>query len=137
MNREMSEVLVRTGAGTPMGELMRRYWVPVLLSSSDAFVFPSYTEGSPRAVLEAMACGVPVIATALAGITAIDPMGEFTRFVPRADTGALAAALDAHLRCSSAERARQGAAARARYLAHHTPEAAAGPLSALYRSVCP
>lgn len=29
----MSEVLTRTGAGTPMGELMRRYWVPALLSS--------------------------------------------------------------------------------------------------------
>jgi len=36
MNREMSEVLVRTGAGTPMGALMRRYWVPVLLASEIA-----------------------------------------------------------------------------------------------------
>lgn len=113
-----------------------REQVPVLLSSSDAFVFPSYTEGSPRAVLEAMACGIPIIATDLAGIAAVDPAGEFTRFVPRADTGALAAALDAHLQCSAAERARQGAAARTRYLTHHTPEAAAGPLVALYRSVC-
>ena len=32
MNKEMSEILVRTGPGTPMGNLMRRYWVPVLLS---------------------------------------------------------------------------------------------------------
>jgi phenylpropionate dioxygenase-like ring-hydroxylating dioxygenase large terminal subunit len=32
MNKEMSETLVRTGPGTPMGNLMRRYWVPVLLS---------------------------------------------------------------------------------------------------------
>ena len=30
MNREMSETLVRTGPGTPMGNLMRRYWVPIL-----------------------------------------------------------------------------------------------------------
>jgi nitrite reductase/ring-hydroxylating ferredoxin subunit len=36
MKKEMSEVLVRTGAGTPMGELMRRYWVPVLQSSEIA-----------------------------------------------------------------------------------------------------
>jgi phthalate 4,5-dioxygenase len=36
MNREMAETLVRTGPGTPMGKLMRRYWVPILLSSEIA-----------------------------------------------------------------------------------------------------
>jgi phthalate 4,5-dioxygenase len=33
MNREMSEALVRTGPDTPMGRLMRRYWVPAVLVS--------------------------------------------------------------------------------------------------------
>ncbi|NYT69234.1 aromatic ring-hydroxylating dioxygenase subunit alpha [Pusillimonas noertemannii] len=33
MDKQVAEVLVRTNAGTPMGELMRRYWTPVLLSS--------------------------------------------------------------------------------------------------------
>jgi phthalate 4,5-dioxygenase oxygenase subunit len=33
MNKETSEMLVRTGRDTPMGNLMRRYWVPVLMSS--------------------------------------------------------------------------------------------------------
>ena len=32
MNKEMSEVLVRVGPDTPMGRLMRRYWVPILSS---------------------------------------------------------------------------------------------------------
>lgn len=32
MDKKMSETLVRTGPGTEMGELMRRYWVPILLS---------------------------------------------------------------------------------------------------------
>jgi phenylpropionate dioxygenase-like ring-hydroxylating dioxygenase large terminal subunit len=36
MEREMAETLVRTGPGTTMGALMRRYWVPVLLSSEIA-----------------------------------------------------------------------------------------------------
>ncbi|GAB2901031.1 Rieske 2Fe-2S domain-containing protein [Paralcaligenes ginsengisoli] len=36
MNKEMSETLVRTGQGTRMGDLMRRYWVPILLSSEIA-----------------------------------------------------------------------------------------------------
>jgi phenylpropionate dioxygenase-like ring-hydroxylating dioxygenase large terminal subunit len=36
MNKETSEMLVRTGADTPMGKLMRRYWVPVLMSNEIA-----------------------------------------------------------------------------------------------------
>jgi phthalate 4,5-dioxygenase oxygenase subunit len=32
LTKEQNEQLTRTDAGTPMGELMRRYWVPVLLS---------------------------------------------------------------------------------------------------------
>jgi len=36
MDKSMSETLVRTGPGTAMGELMRRYWVPILLTSEIA-----------------------------------------------------------------------------------------------------
>ena len=36
MNKEIAETLVRTGPGTPMGNLMRRYWVPILLASEVA-----------------------------------------------------------------------------------------------------
>ena len=36
MDRQTAELLVRTGPGTAMGNLMRRYWVPVLLSSEIA-----------------------------------------------------------------------------------------------------
>ncbi|MFY7872240.1 MAG: Rieske 2Fe-2S domain-containing protein, partial [Limnohabitans sp.] len=33
MQKEMSEILTRVGPGTRMGNLMRRYWVPALMSS--------------------------------------------------------------------------------------------------------
>ncbi len=36
MNQEMSQTLTQTGPGTPMGELLRRYWVPVVASSEVA-----------------------------------------------------------------------------------------------------
>ncbi len=36
MNKEMSETLTRTGPGTLMGNLMRRYWIPVMSSSEIA-----------------------------------------------------------------------------------------------------
>lgn len=36
MNKEMSETLTLTGSGTPMGNLLRRYWVPLMQSSEIA-----------------------------------------------------------------------------------------------------
>jgi glycosyltransferase involved in cell wall biosynthesis len=39
-----------------------------LFRSADIFVYPSYHEGMPMAVIEAMACGLPIIATQVGGL---------------------------------------------------------------------
>lgn len=59
--------IARRGLGDCVRLLGRRDDVPRILKSADVFVLPSRTEGLPNAILEAMAGGVPVIATDVPG----------------------------------------------------------------------
>jgi len=67
--------------------------IPDLLASCDVFVLPSLFEGLPISVLEAMAAGKPVIATAIGGTDEAVVHGETGLLVPPADADALAAAI--------------------------------------------
>jgi L-malate glycosyltransferase len=87
-----------------------------LLSEADIFVHPSYTEGSSNAVLEAMAHGVPVVATDVGGVRELIGM-EAGFVVPPHDPAALARALEEMLR-DEGLRAHAGASGRARAQGH-------------------
>ncbi len=64
-----------------------------LYSTANLFLFPSRHEGMPNAVLEAMASGLPVIATRIAGNEELVVDGETGALVPAEDVDALREAL--------------------------------------------
>jgi len=64
--------------------------LPAYYALMDIFVHPSLRDGMPNAVLEAMACEVPVIATPVGGIPDVIKDGTNGRIIPVNDAGALA-----------------------------------------------
>jgi glycosyltransferase involved in cell wall biosynthesis len=69
--------------------------VPEMLSACDLFALASHWEGAPMAVIEAMATGLPVVATAVGGVPELVVDGETGLLTPPDDAQALAAALAA------------------------------------------
>ena len=83
------------------------------MRSLDVFVLPSLTEGTPNSIIEAMAHGLPVVATSVGGIPDVVTR-ETGILVPPEDTEALAEAIRV-LAADPALRAQMGRAAKERY----------------------
>jgi glycosyltransferase involved in cell wall biosynthesis len=60
---------------------------------ASVFALPSYTEGTPNVLLEAMSANVPVVATAVGGIPELATDGRNALLVPAGNPGAMANAL--------------------------------------------
>src|SRR5882724_2333350 len=82
-----------------------------LMATCDLFVLNSTYEGFPHVVLEAMALGLPVVATAVGGTPEVVENGRNGRLIPAPDGGALQEALSTLVSCPQ-ERQRLAAAAR-------------------------
>jgi hypothetical protein len=84
------------------------------LAAADLFVLPSLTEGFPKALVEAMAAGIPAVASGVGAIPMILGLeGEHGRVIPPGNVDALVAALAA-LGADPARRSRLGQNARRR-----------------------
>lgn len=106
--------LVYVGEGPCRAPLLARAWeldiearvrlagamphavLPDWFRAADLLCLPSHNEGVPNVVLEAMACGTPVVATRVGGIPEVVP-NHAGRLVPLGDAAALADALAAAL----------------------------------------
>jgi glycosyltransferase involved in cell wall biosynthesis len=90
-----------------------RHDAPRVLASFDAFVLSSRSEGLPLALLEAMACALPIVATDVGGVADVVDHGRAGVLVPPRDEEALRRAM-ARLVGDRGAAAELGARARAR-----------------------
>lgn len=112
---EIEREIARTGARVQL--LGERDDVPEQLAASHVFVLSSRSEGLPLSILEAMAAGLPVIASDVGGVPELVADGETGFVVPVGDEDALREALR-RLVADSKLRARMGAASRRRAQEH-------------------
>ncbi|MFN8490925.1 MAG: glycosyltransferase [Caldilineaceae bacterium] len=91
--------------------------IPGLLPALDVLASASLWEGMPMVILEAMAAGLPVVATNVGGTPDVVVAGETGLLVPPADPAALAAALE-RVAADGAGRQRMGTAGRQRVEQH-------------------
>lgn len=117
-------------AGWVAGEKKAR-----LLTGADAFVLPSYIEGVPISLLEAMSYGLPVITTGVGGIPNIVSEGVNGFMIRPGDTAAFADCLDKL--ASSAEMRKKMGEAGMRMCAKHLPEDAERKLKTIYMKFTP
>jgi colanic acid/amylovoran biosynthesis glycosyltransferase len=103
------------------------------LDASHALILPSFAEGLPVVIMEAMAAGRPIIATAIAGIPEL-VTPDTGWLVPAGDAAALADAIRTLAATPPPQRAQMGRAARARVLARHDIDAQAEKLTLLIAS---
>jgi len=115
--------------------LGKRDDVHEILGASDLFVCPSvWDEALGYVILEAMAVGLPAVASRVGGIPEVVAEGETGLLVPPRDPGALAAAID-QLLADPAARERMGRAARRAVEARFSLDQAIDRTIALYQEL--
>lgn len=108
--------------------------IPEILSTLDIFVLPSLSEGMPNAVLEAMACGIPVIATSVGGVPEVIEDGKNGILITSKDKESLIQALTKLIQ-DREKRYRLGVEGRRRVLSHFSLKKMVSEYQTLYESL--
>ena len=131
LRAQVAEVLDASGAGEFAWLPGERDDVARIMRGLDLFVLPSLGEGISNTVLEAMASGLPVIATAVGGNSELVDGARTGCLVPRADPAAMANAMLRYYN-DPEECRRQGKEARAIVESRFSMSAMVGSYLALY-----
>lgn len=131
---ELDETIGRSVHADRIHVLGHRDDVPDLLAGADVFAFPSRYEGLGGAVIEAMALGLPIVATRIPALVEVLDEGDNADLVPVDDPRSLADALE-NLLSDPARRRRYGAHSRIVFERCFTLERSASRMAHLYRRV--
>jgi glycosyltransferase involved in cell wall biosynthesis len=130
---ERAALEVRVGA-LPDVRLLGAVRNPVpYLQAADCYTLPSFSEGLPNSLVEALATGVPCVATRIGGSSEVLDHGRLGWLVPPGNASALAEAIVAALRLDPAQRNQRAAAGRAHVQEQYSLETNADRLHGLYR----
>ena len=108
--------------------------IPVLLSAADIFVFPSLYEGAAGAVVEAMALGLPIVASDIPSIREIVEPGRNGILVEPGSPEKLAKAIDLLME-DKEKRALFGRRSREIFLERYTSDRSMSRMIVLYEEV--
>lgn len=90
----MIKAITDRGRADAMTGPLARSEVYANLAESDVYVFPTWTEGQPFTVIEALSSGVPIVASDIQAISAMISDGENGRLLPMTDATAFADAIE-------------------------------------------
>ncbi len=137
MRPQIEQKIARLGLGNHVeitgwisGEMVEQQ-----LLRSRALVLPSFAEGLPVVIMEAMALARPVITTYVAGIPELVRQGESGWLVPASDVQALAEVMAACLDATPEELLQMGQRGRERVLLRHNVDTEAAKLAALFAAL--
>jgi glycosyltransferase involved in cell wall biosynthesis len=105
------------------------------IAAARALVLPSFAEGLPVVIMEAMALKRPVVSTFVAGIPELVSTGEQGVLIPAGDVAALAGAMRVCLETPAEKLRQMGIAGRQRVMARHNVDNEAEKLLGYFRAV--
>jgi glycosyltransferase involved in cell wall biosynthesis len=132
--REMEALAAALGIADRIRFMGQRMDVDQILAASQGFLLVTNWEGFPLSILEAMRAGLPVIASAVGGVSESVLDGDTGYLIPKGDVERLRKRI-AELVSDPALRSRLGARGRQHYEQHFTLESAVSKTLAVYQDV--
>ncbi len=135
LRSELAGLAARLGVGRRVRFLGFQPEVKRWMQTADGFVLASRWEGLPMALLEASACGLPIVATDVPGTREAVADGQTGRLAAPGEAEALAAAMTATILDSPEERSAMGTRARERAIERFGLEAVLDRWERVYREL--